>query len=921
MRPISLKMSAFGPYAEETEIRMDLLGDQGLYLITGDTGAGKTTIFDAICYALYGEPSGPTRDPSMFRSKYALPDTPTFVDLTFLHNGKEYRIERNPEYVRPAKRGGGETKQNASVTFHLPDGSVITGKAEALKAVENLIGLTRNQFSQISMLAQGDFLKLLLSSTGDRQQIFRKLFQTDLYERLQKRIEEDRKEVERDCQDAVKSVRQYIGEIACEKGDLFEADVERAGKGEMAITDVIGLIERINQSDLHFAEKEEEQAELLRGQIKELHEKIGLLEAAETSAQTLERTKKNLSDSEQKKAPMKERLDLAQEELKRKDELNRQVGELEKETPQYEKILSIAREEKQKESELRRKDAELKDASSKREKAEKELGELEAELETLQKAGEESEKLKAAGEQSEEQLRKLDALSSEMKAYTASARALKTEQDHFGRYREEYIRKQGEYETIYLAYLNGQAGILAETLREGTPCPVCGSTNHPSPAKKTEEVPTREALMSAKATAEQARKQMEQASTASEKKRAEKETRESTLLKNAGELLGVTSVEEIPAAWNEACSRENKHLREIGERIEIEEKRRRRKAELEKLIPTRRGESEDLKKLENELKTNIAALQTYTEGLKNRREELASSLKYPGIEEHRQRIRELREQAESIQKRYDSVLEENKSLDAEIEKLRGSIEALNKAIAGHNVEELPRKRALSSSLTDKQNNLTAQLQERKRRIRNNEEIRKKIQSGSEKIDLIEKKLRWISNLADTVGGKMTGKNKIMLETYIQTTYFDRIIRRANLRLMQMTSGQYELKRADEAGSLKSQSGLDLNVIDHHNGSERSVKTLSGGESFMASLSLALGLSDEIQASAGGIRVDTVFVDEGFGSLDPEALEQAYRALISLTEGKQLVGIISHVEELKEKIDRQIVVTKDKDGGSHVKVQV
>ena len=187
--------------------------------------------------------------------------------------------------------------------------------------------------------------------------------------------------------------------------------------------------------------------------------------------------------------------------------------------------------------------------------------------------------------------------------------------------------------------------------------------------------------------------------------------------------------------------------------------------------------------------------------------------------------------------------------------------------------------------------------------------------------MAEKRYGYVSSLADTANGKLSGKEKIMLETYIQTTYFDRIIARANLRFMKMSDAQYELKRLEEASNNRSQSGLDLGVIDHYNGSQRSVKTLSGGESFMAALSLALGLSDEIQSSAGGIQIDTMFVDEGFGTLDSDSLELAYNALAGLTEGNRLVGIISHVSELKDKIDKQIVVTKEKSGGSNAILQI
>ncbi|MBO4389380.1 MAG: SMC family ATPase, partial [Lachnospiraceae bacterium] len=395
MRPLILKMSGFGPYAEETVIPMEDLGEQGLYLITGDTGAGKTTIFDAICYALYGEASGPTREVSMFRSKYADPDTPTRVELTFLHNGKTYRIERNPEYYRPKKSGNGETKQTAGVNFYLPDGQVISKQGDVAKAVEDLLGLTRNQFSQISMLAQGDFLKLLLASTKDRQEIFRKIFQTDLYQKLQNEIDENRREVAFATERAQNSVKQYIQDITCDENDVLSQDLRRAKDGDMLITEVLELIAGIVEHDGESAGKSRELLSELQKQVEEVNRRIGELEILDKERINLENARRKMTVLTAQKEPLQLRLEHAKEAWGKKDEYTREAAKLEKELPDYEKAGNLKAETAKLEAELKRMQTGYAALSEEIKQKTELLQKAEQELEGLKNAGESLAKLKA----------------------------------------------------------------------------------------------------------------------------------------------------------------------------------------------------------------------------------------------------------------------------------------------------------------------------------------------------------------------------------------------------------------------------------------------------------------------------------------------------------------------------------------------
>lgn len=1450
MRPLRLILSAFGPYADRTELDMESLGSSGLYLIAGDTGAGKTTIFDAITFALYGEASGKSRGADMLRSQYAQKDTPTQVELTFSHGGERYMIKRNPSYERPKKRGTGMTEEKADAELHHQgDQRVATGKANVDKAIVEILGIDREQFSQIVMLAQGDFRRMLLADTAERQKIFRELFQTKGYETLQERIKDQANEARRACEDAQKSVRQYIQQIRCAEEDPLFPGAERARNGDFPIIDTAELIGRLVAADRKAEEGLKKRQAALDQALAGINERIGKADEQKKAREELEKARQEETEQDGRLKQLGQEFEKEKEKDGRREEIKRQTALLERELPEYERLddlrekvaeLTAGIEAAQEKSEQKKREAReltddlstekkeqkaLADAGERRERlcgekeraqrekktceeleearrhaqektrqlarakeayeAEKarkgrqdvlqeqitllkeelpdydvldddrrkeedltkeletirkklagtcsaeeetrrdledlkkeretlvhageqklrllqekekaedhkkfcedleaarrqeqetaetlaqleqafrekeetprrdeirallavltqelpayddldqknsQIGELEAELKKLrEKRGaeekryqdlkkdlqhlkEEKDALEGAGEEREKLLRQKareeerQARAKTLKKEAGDCRALqeslteeqaayKEAQDRAETLREEAVR-------LERAFLDGQAGILAERLKEGAACPVCGSTHHPHPAQIPEKVPDRETLEQARRAHEAAAQTAEQASAQAGGIRGQLSGLRERLEQQVRELLGQTDQIDISRAAQRAeeelCSSAETIAR-LEKKIQTEKMRAERRGALEKELPEKEGAAERSRAKLQEIETQIATDEARRDSLSEQVKEAADRLQYTSREEAETWQERLNQELDTLQKDYDGAkkayetcrddaaglkdrietfkdrsegtgyfeetaahlpilraqiqdlkerlieeeknIQRKKELDQQIlqeedalktlrdqikdlqqqetpkekqrhsladqirdlterlrytcqkeaqeyleraekelhvlreayqeteetyqrtcrekEKLEDQIQSLQDRLEdpacihktaehlirldgqiqelthqiGEEEEKIRRKEALDVQIPEKEKSLRrseqeiqglekkissdqserdtlarqaaeqakklhhtdrAAAQEEKQRLEKeltslqkaytdakesydacvkekdilsgrirslqgqlekeeiiqkeeelekrersmqereetaqeqqkiharrtaNEEVLDHIKKRSRELAVLEERYGWLGILSDTVNGNLKNREKIMLETYIQITYFDRIIRRANLRFMIMSGGQYEFKRLAGAADNKSQSGLGLNVVDHYNGTERSVRTLSGGESFIASLSLALGLSEEIQSSAGGIQIETMFVDEGFGSLDQDALQQAYTALIKMTDGSRLVGIISHVPELKEKIEKQILVVKEKTGGSRAEVRV
>ncbi len=921
MRPIKLTMSAFGPYAGREVLDLDQLGTSGLYLITGDTGAGKTTIFDAITYALYGEASGNNRETSMFRSKYADPGTPTEVELVFAYAGKTYTVRRNPEYDRPKTRGEGVTLQRAEATLQYPDGHVVTKLKEVDAAIQEIMGISRDQFMQIAMIAQGDFLKLLLAPTEERKKIFRQIFKTEPYQNLQDRLKQESGALGEECSAARTSIRQYINDIVCDESDVLAIEVRKAKEGELPTSDVTALLERLleqaeqEKSTLQRAMEEADQ------QITQIDANLGKLDTYEKSKVALEKAR--LEAEQEKKNFEQLKLDFEREKrsLPEQDRLSEEKAKIEAELPRYDALEHSEKELAEKEKRISEREKQLTCAKEIYLQNEKLLDECKKEYESLEGAGEGREKLRSEREKELERQNQLKELSGEFAARHTISGSLKMLQSEYRKAAEARERAAGDYAAQNRAFLDEQAGILAETLEDGKPCPVCGSLSHPCAAHKSAKAPTEAQLNRAKSMAEQASRAAEEKSSECKIKKAELERKNEEIEKRIEALWQNVSPEEAECRLTGEQKVCLNHCRELDAAIAEEEKKLSRRKKLAEELPEKEAA---LKEQKERIFASSTSLEAEKASLKEKRQQCAAEKKELRFVSKAEAQKAAAAKAASIRKMKTAYEQAQEALQLSEKKTAGyesTIQELTRQLSSacelDREEEIRKKK----QYTEKRAKDRAASETLTSQIKINGQALQNIRTRMGDLESLEERYRWIRSLSNTANGNIPGKEKVMLETYIQMTYFDRIIARANTRFMVMSGGQYELKRRKEAENNRSQSGLDLDVIDHYNGTERSVKTLSGGESFKASLSLALGLSDEIQASAGGVKLDTMFVDEGFGSLDEESLDQAMKALSGLADGNRLVGIISHVADLKNRIDRQIVVTKGKSGGSRAEIVV
>ena len=918
MRPLKLTMSAFGPYAGTEVLDFELLGSSGLYLVTGDTGAGKTTIFDAITFALYGEASGNAREPAMLRSKYADAKTPTEVELTFLYGGNIYTVKRNPEYMRPKERGEGFTKKAADACLTLPDGKVVTRLKDVNGAIRDILGLDREQFAQVSMIAQGDFLKLLLADTRERQSIFRSIFSTHLYVQLQNRLKEEANGVWVQWKDASQSLRQYMAGIVCAAESPHRDAVAAAQSGELPASEVLCLLDDLLAEDadeldtltaaLTRAEQEMEQVSALLVQS----------DARNRVQRTLDDCRTRQTTAAAQLVPLKAALDAQQTLLPQQEELRGKISEIQLSLPDYDQLEALSVQLAARQQDLRISPTAGETAMRTREQLSAELEQLQTERAGLESVGAKLEKLAAQLAQCNEQKRMLQHLLADIAVLEQEKIQLADAQTAYLAAAEKAALLQQTYLQKNQAFLNEQAGIIAATLAEGVPCPVCGSTCHPSPAALSAHAPTEADVKAAKLAADKAQQLAIDASSTANEQKGKVSTAEDALVKDIAAVLGQYSIADAPSAAAAAKDALEIRLRALEAENRALKQAQKRKDELDAAIGAKESALADAITTLSTEKERIAALTAAVSALQVQFTALSEKLTFESksaadaeivcLKDKLSRMRLALQKAETD---FSSCDKELTGLTAQIQQLSAQLETMPAIDASSQQEE-------KQQLVDRKTTLSSQCQNIRTRITFNSTACRHIRAKEQDLTRIDEKMRWLRALSNTANGQIPGKEKIMLETYIQTTYFDRIIARANVRLMKMSGGQYDLKRRKTALNNQSQSGLELDVVDHYNGTERSVKTLSGGESFKASLALALGLSDEVQMSTG-IRLDTLFVDEGFGSLDPESLEQAYRTLAGLTEGNRLVGIISHVSELKEKIDRQILVTKAKTGGSHARI--
>lgn len=927
MKPLKLTMSAFGSYAGKNVI--DFTGQQqGIFLITGDTGAGKTTIFDAITYALYNQTSGGERNGNMMRSQYARPETETYVELEFLYRGQTYRVRRNPDYkiTKTLKNGKiREQKVPHSVELTLPDGTVFPEKKNATDAkIIEILGLTADQFSQIVMIAQGDFLKLLYTKSDERKMIFSKLFRTDIYWKIQENLRRKSMEMDERIQENDRAFEQEKSRImplpeseeipldelverlrerlkdALKEQNLRRANVEELNKKITKYEEINKLfvsLEKIRQTGRELEARQAESKER-RQQIENARKADKVLvaeqqnlrqqQAVEQSAQTIAKMGETLADDQEMFETLKTQLQEAEAKQKREAaDTQKKMLALEQSFPSYE-ALQNARSEEQQAKKV---------------------------WEDLRKTSEESFHKKAAG---------IAALKEQQKRQEQIVEQTKKNWEQTSLSASESAK---HYEHMYEAFLKEQAGILAENLSAGCPCPVCGSTVHPDPAKLSDHAVTELEVEQAKKTRAAAEEKRDLAYAAFEAEKTEKQKLAQAVEKEEADFV---LAQTIAKQQRKEAEQNYVSLQKTAEQIR------------EKLVYPSLAEA---KKQYAAMQKALEAAEQEMERKRQKVSELAeamNTLKGQKLaeEENQKTAKKL---AVKTEKEYAKLLEKSGFISEETyhlailpERSRSKLEREEKEYESQCLRQQSEQKLLEKQVSGKTYTDTTELNEQlkveKQALKEAEKTYMELHTAYEndrsvlqncavyleKGKKLESEDQVIKSLSKTANGRLSGSAKIDFETYIQRQYFKQIIHEANKRLLTMSNHQFILKLKEEANTgRKTNEGLDLSVYSLVTDSERDVKTLSGGESFLAALAMALGLSDIVERSAGAIHPDMMFIDEGFGSLDAQSRQQAIEVLGELAGDSRMVGIISHVTELKEQIDHKLVVSRTDKGSRAV----
>ena len=1042
MKPVLLVMDAFGPYAGHTEVPFRELGSEGLFLVCGDTGAGKTTIFDAVTFALYGEPSGSTRTAESLRSNFADPAEKTYVELTFSHRGSIYRVKRNPRYLRP-KRGGGMTAENADAELTFPDGRVCSGATAVTKEIETLMGIDCRQFRQTSMIAQGEFLKLLLAGSSERSEIFRRVFDTGLYLRVQSILKDRAQNLGTQMAENARSILQDASSVRPDgknlteetlaqfaeqnnvslAGGLLETLLASVAADEKLAEDTAarkqkekdcaaGLNARLaeakqrNQSfeelakaRTHAAEMEQRapQAEETENRLHRAEQAQNLVfpaqqaylrekEAADNLQKTAAETREKLSALTAKLAEFAAKREAERKKEPRRTELEAKTAGLSELLPQYEKVRDAQEAEKQLQKQLEDAERRCREAEEKQKSLKSTLDGLARELETLKDAEAGRASCEAEAKAEEKAAGSIEAIRKKAAEVLSGHAAWQKLKQDYTAAEARFLEAGRRAEEADAVFLREQAGLMAEKLADGEPCPVCGSTTHPHKAVLTRGAPDETEVRRLKAESEKLRGELEQLGLSVQKAKSTYESDVSNLRSSAeaalGNLNGCKTVKSLQICAEEAAAASAAKRKALAERLallstqcgrkaKLEEQRKQaengreeaeasakdaddRKNRLHAALEAKQSEEKTLRgtlafQSEQEAQKALAAwqaeLQVMKKSLERTEEEYracenalsaaqallkrnAAELESQTVRtaEQRQAYEEKRasagfaseeeyfsarlpeERAEALRKELESYREESRRTRETIERLEKATAGLKPEDTAALSEELEKAQAGEAQADEELRGISLRLDGNRRCA---ERMKQSLAAREKLIGAYETAL----DLDRTANGSVPGRQRLNFEQFVQAAYFTRILEQANLRLSEMTNGRYELRRREEATDLRVKFGLDLDVMDYYNGCLRDVKSLSGGESFKASLSLALGLSDVVQSGSGGVRIETMFIDEGFGSLDDESRRQAIATLSKLAGGGRLVGIISHVSELREQIDRRIVVSRGLTGST------
>lgn len=1034
MRPLKLVISAFGPYAKEEVIDFQLLNDKNIFLITGSTGAGKTTIFDAISYALFGEASGSTRENDSLRSDFATADRLTFVELDFELRGQRYHLKRIPQQLKPKVKGEGFTTQGSEAELILPDGKVRTGTNNVSNKVNELLGINKEQFKQIVMLPQGEFKKLLLADSKERELIFRKIFNTYIYEKIQNTLSDKSKVIYKELENSKERVKAYVKNIKSDEvfstDDYIEFDTivetlekivkegkEKGKEVEKRLARVREEIEKLSKekinglNDNKLIEEKNNIKVILekmvnqKSIIKEKEDILNKLDRAKEIIYIEEDLLKQLNNKKLKDYDSvickKLIINLNEKLIKSKEELKIEEGKEGKRAKLSEQI-SLLKDKKPKIVEFDNKirninklNIELKGVIEfiKTEKERMEILKKERkDKEILIKEISEFEKKKIILEKNiDENNKQIVEIRELYKGITKFKELNKTHNELKEKFKDkekEYIRCKREFEEKEELYMKEQAGILALKLRDNEPCPVCGSLKHPSIAKRQKHIPTKEELSSSKQLFELQQKEyndilleLAKVKVSSDNLVNEvinKKLKSLACIIECNEVFDEYTEEKVLSSGKslgnkinnikeelESITKEVSMKEELNSRlIKIEEDLKEKEELLENInskytiiFGNIKGEEESLKALEKDVPEDIRSTKELDNRIKSLEEKLNEEnillkIALENVNKCENQLTSEETKLKQIEKSINELEEEIqlkkillnqkittygfvnyeeyksiKNMVSEYESIKNEINRFNeefKSISDRNLE-----------LEDKTKNLILadieKLEEEIKEFRlkedliykeekeiysittNNSNILKEIKDTRGKFKEKEAEYKLIGELSALANGKKSPY--VTFERFVLASYFQEIIDAANLRLCKMTGDRFILKRKEDKGKGSYQQGLELEVYDNYTGKCRHVKTLSGGESFKASLSLALGLSDVVQMNAGGISLDTIFIDEGFGTLDAESLDNAINSLIELQKGGRLVGIISHVPELKERIESKLEIAISADGSS------
>ena len=933
MRPIKLVLSAFGPYASKIELDLSKLGENGVYLITGDTGAGKTTIFDAITFALFGKPSGDIRDVKTLRSEYAKEEIETYVELDFVYHDEEYHIYRRPEYTYTHVQKNGEVKQRSKATdayLILPNGERIVKPTEVTKQVEQLLGMKRDQFRQIAMIAQGSFLEILNADTKERGKLFEKVFMTSKYSVLMDRLNQMAKESYLALNDAKLRLQHIISDVRVPDilQEQYAQTLETFAMDD--IQPVYDLLDEIIASSKESTEKLQKQKAQIQNQLqksrKEETEKTKQLQ----DLLSLEKLLKEKPAKEEKANLYAERVKNDGEKYHIQiDALKKEQAQIEHELPEYESLtkLSTKLAEIKKQISIIPKDLETKINFKKQ--LDEDIALKQKEAHTLTDSELSLNKVILKEEEIEKKISAFHHASMIQSNYQNAVNALKEKTQLLQESTDRKVILQKQYDDAQISYFANQAGLLALRLTKGEPCPVCGSLEHPRPASHSNKLVTEEEINQYKKKVDQAEKEYQITSKA-----CADASLKMNALQNELELVlkSVTeetvSFEDVQLFIDEHTVQLKKEEKEISTRIKQLQQQSKHYQELQKIIPQLQ---QKLTAISEEVSQNQIAqtkLSVEYEQLQKQVQEITAKLKYTSETEAKNRISMITKQILEYQQQINRLENESKLAMDELVYVSAQIDMLKGKVSS-SIDEIPNQQKQLKILQTEIENLQVQQEEILKCIHNTEmyesdaqDTKKKIVSESDAYQIKLSRYSSLKELADVaMGNGRSSKEKITLQEYVQIAYLDRMIHKANERYLSMSNQQYQLVRSAGTKDKRSHEALDLDVIDFSNGSIRPVSSLSGGESFIASLALALGMSDEIQSQAGGIQIDTMFIDEGFGTLDQDSLNNAIQTLTNLSGENRLVGIISHVKELKERIHKGIIVTKDLHGshGSIAKV--